>query len=249
MNRRHALKTLALGAASLPLVHGDLRADGAAGKPAVAATAATPAPVGPFTLPALGYAFDALEPHLDAETMRIHHDKHHAAYVNNLNKAVAGRKEVEGWSLERLMRDLASVPEDLRGAVRNQGGGHANHSLLWTTLAKGGTRAPAGELAKAIDAAFGTFDGFKTKFDAAAASVFGSGWAWLSADAQGVVRVETTPNQDSPLSAGRVPLLGIDVWEHAYYLKHQYRRPAYIDIWWNTVNWDKAAANFKKATA
>ncbi len=250
MDRRQVLKTLALGAASIPLVQAVSRADGAVAAPVAApaaAAAAPPAPSGPFTLPALGYAFDALEPHLDAETLQIHHDKHHAAYVNNLNKAVAGRKEVEGWTLEQLVRDLAQVPDEIRTAVRNHGGGHANHSLLWTSLKKDGGKQPAGELAKAIDTAFGTIDGFKSKFDAAAAGVFGSGWAWLTTDENGVVRVEATPNQESPLTAGRVPLLGLDVWEHAYYLKFQNRRPEYIAAFANVVDWDAVSARYRDA--
>ena len=250
MDRRQVLKTLALGAAALPLAQATTFADAAPTMPVVKATAPTtpapvaPAPAGPFTLPALGYAIDALEPHLDAQTMQIHHDKHHAAYVNNLNKAVAGRKEVEGWSVERLIRDLALVPEDIRGAVRNHGGGHANHSLLWTSLKKDGGKAPTAELSKAIDTAFGSFAAFGEKFTAASMSVFGSGWAWLSKDATGLVRIETTPNQESPLTAGRVPIVGIDVWEHAYYLKFQNRRVEYAAAFANVIDWDAASARY-----
>jgi Fe-Mn family superoxide dismutase len=239
------LKTLALGVSALSLPsRGSLLAaeTPAAAKPAAAAT---PAASGPFTLPPLGYAADALEPFLDAQTMTIHHDKHHAAYVTNLNKAVAGRKEVEGWTLDQLVRDLAKVPDDIRTAVRNHGGGHANHSLLWTSLKKDATHAPSGELAKAVDAAFGSFSAFSDKFNAAAMSVFGSGWAWLSADAAGKVQIETTPNQDSPLTAGRVPLLGIDVWEHAYYLKFQNRRVEYVTAFASVVDWDAVSARYR----
>ena len=251
MDRRQVLKTLALGAASLPLVQASALADTARTMPVVKAS--VPAPVsigmpivpGPFTLPPLGYAFDALEPYLDAQTMQIHHDKHHAAYVTNLNKAVAGRKEVEGLTVERLLRDLPTVPEDIRTAVRNHGGGHANHSLLWTSLRKDGGKAPKGELAEAVNAAFGSFAAFGDKFTAAATRVFGSGWAWLSQDAKGVVRIETTPNQDSPLTAGRVPIVGIDVWEHAYYLKFQNRRAEYIAAFANVIDWDVASARYR----
>jgi Fe-Mn family superoxide dismutase len=179
--------------------------------------------------------------------MQIHHDKHHAAYVTNLNKAVAGRKEVEGWTVEQLVRDLAKVPEDIRGAVRNHGGGHLNHSMFWTSLKKGGSPKPSGELAAAIDRAFGSFDAFQTKFDAASAAVFGSGWAWLAADAKGALKVVGTPNQDSPLTAGDTPLLGLDVWEHAYYLKYQNRRPEYVAAFHAIVDWDVVAARYAAA--
>jgi Fe-Mn family superoxide dismutase len=201
-------------------------------------------PTGPFSLAALPYDYDALEPHLDAQTMQLHHDKHHAAYVTNLNKAVTGRQEVAGWSLERLLRELSAVPEDIRGAVRNHGGGHHNHTLLWASLKVGGASAPSGDLGQAIDAAFGSFDSCKERLTTAALSVFGSGWAWLSADASGKVQVETTPNQDSPLTAGRTPLLGIDVWEHAYYLKFQNRRADYIAAFANVVDWDAVAQRY-----
>ena len=252
MDRRQVLKTLALGAASIPLVQATALADVSPSMPVVkvkdpaaAAPVAPAAPTGPFTLPPLGYAFDALEPFLDAQTMQIHHDKHHAAYVTNLNKAVTGRPEVEGWPVERLMHDLAVVPEDIRTAVRNHGGGHANHSLLWKSLKKDGAKAPKGELSEAINAAFGSFAAFGEKFTAASMSVFGSGWAWLSKDAQGIVRIETTPNQESPLTAGRVPIVGIDVWEHAYYLKFQNRRAEYVTAFASVIDWDAAAARYK----
>ena len=253
MNRRQVLRTLAVGAASIPLVQGRSLAalTPALAPPADPVPALTPAvaaaPTGPYTLPPLGYAFDALEPHFDAQTMQIHHDKHHAAYVANLNKAVAGHKEVEGLSVEQLMRDLAKVPMEIRTAVQNHGGGHANHSLLWMSLKKDGGKAPAGELAKAVDAAFGSFSGFGQQFFAAAMSVFGSGWAWLSTDAKGVVRIEKTANQDSPLSAGNTPLVGIDVWEHAYYLKFQNRRMEYVGAFANVVDWDAVSARYRDA--
>ncbi len=249
MDRRHAMKLIALGAATLPLAPQRVFAlADAAAKPAATPTAAPPAPAGPFTLPALGYAFDALEPHLDAQTMQIHHDKHHAAYVNNLNKAVAGRAEVAGWTLEQLLRDLGKVPEDIRTAVRNHGGGHHNHSLFWTSLKKGGPSAPTGALAGAVVKAFGSVEALQSKFDAAAASVFGSGWAWLAADSTGALRVLSTPNQDSPLTQGLVPLLGLDVWEHAYYLKFQNRRAEYVTAFHSVVDWDVVAARHAAAS-
>jgi len=245
MDRRQVLQTFALAAAALPLRSASAFAQSAA--PAATPAATPPAPTGPFSLPPLGYAFDALEPHFDAQTMQIHHGKHHAAYVANLNKAVAGRKEVEGWSLDRLVRDLAQVPEDIRTAVRNHGGGHANHTLFWTQLKANGAKKPAGELATAIDAAFGSFDGFRAKFDAAAGSVFGSGWAWLVADGKGAVRVTTTPNQDSPITGGDHPLMGLDVWEHAYYLKYQNRRADFIAAFHQVLDWDAVAARYREA--
>jgi superoxide dismutase, Fe-Mn family len=241
MERRQLLQTLVLAAAASPLSSLEAFAQRAA------APAAPTAPAGPFSLPPLPYAFDALEPHFDALTMQIHYGKHHAAYVANLNKAVMGRKEVEGWSLERLLRELPSVPEDIRTAVRNHGGGHANHTLFWVELKRDGAKKPVGELAGAIDSAFGSFDGFRSKFDAAAGSVFGSGWAWLVAGATGAVRVTTTPNQDSPLTSGDHPLLGIDVWEHAYYLKYQNRRAEYVAAFHQVLDWDAVSARYREA--
>ncbi len=237
MNRRDAIKLMAVGAVSIGAI-----AERSDAQAPSSSTPAPSAPAGPFVLPALGYAFDALEPAIDAATMQVHHDKHHAAYVANLNKAVAGRKELEGWTLEQLLRDLAKVPEDVRGAVRNHGGGHHNHSLFWNSLRKGGSSRPGGALGGAIDGAFGSFDQFQAKFDAAATSVFGSGWAWLVSDARGGVRVLTTPNQDSPLTTGDVPLLGLDVWEHAYYLKYQNRRAEYVTAFRGIVDWDVVTA-------
>lgn len=243
MDRRRMLKSLALGVPALALTS---RWDLAHAAPSSApAPAAAPPPSGPFTLPPLGYAVDALEPFLDAATMTLHHDKHHAAYVNNLNKAVAGRADVAGWTLERLLRDLAQVPEDIRVVVRNHGGGHHNHTLLWTSLATTGAKAPSGDLARAVDVSFGSFAACQDKLTAAALSVFGSGWAWLSADADGRVRIETTANQDSPLTSGRVPLLGIDVWEHAYYLKFQNRRAEYLTAFASVVDWDVVSARHR----
>jgi Fe-Mn family superoxide dismutase len=251
MNRRHVLRTLALGAASLPLVRGDATAAAAATGSATTAAGAQAsvqaAPAGPFALPPLGYAYDALEPHLDARTMELHHARHHAAYVARLNQAVAGRAEVEGWPLERLLRELDRVPEDIRQTVRNHGGGHANHTLLWTSLKKDGARAASGDLAGAIDAAFGSFGACSERLAQAAAGVFGSGWAWLTSGTDGVVRVETTANQDSPLTSGRVPLLGIDVWEHAYYLKFQNRRAEYVAAFAAVVDWDVVSGRYREA--
>ncbi|MFT5525132.1 MAG: Fe-Mn family superoxide dismutase [Pirellulaceae bacterium] len=198
-----------------------------------------------YTLPELPYAHDALEPHIDARTMEIHHGKHHQGYVNNVNAALEGTG-LEGKSVEELVSDLDAVPEDKRGAVRNNGGGHANHSLFWTVLSPSGGGAPAGDLAAAIDAAFGSFDDFKSQFAKAAATRFGSGWAWLSVDG-GKLVVESTPNQDSPLMEGRTPILGLDVWEHAYYLNYQNLRPAYVSAFWNVVNWDEVASRFAAA--
>ena len=199
-----------------------------------------------YTLPDLPYPSDTLEPHIDARTMEIHHGKHHNAYVTNVNKALADHADLAAKSIEDLVSDLGAVPEAIRGAVRNNGGGHANHSLFWQLMSKNGGGAPGGELASAIDSAFGNFDDFKAKFTQAGMTRFGSGWAWLSVDG-GDLRVESTPNQDTPLSEGRTPLLGLDVWEHAYYLNYQNRRPDYIAAWWNVVNWDEVARRFADA--
>ncbi len=245
MTRRDALRSLALTsgalivANSLPKSARDAAAQGGA---PVAAPAAPPAATGPFTLPALPYAYDALEPFLDAQTMQIHHDKHHQAYVNNLNKAVVGHADLSAMSVEDLLRGLDKIPADVRTAVRNQGGGHANHSLLWTSLKKDAAGSPKGGLAAGIDKAFGSFTAFQDKFNAAAMSVFGSGWAWLTWDKVAGLAIETSPNQDSPLSAGRLPLLGIDVWEHAYYLKYQNRRIEYVAAFAKAVDWDAISA-------
>jgi Fe-Mn family superoxide dismutase len=198
-------------------------------------------------LPALPYAFDALEPHIDARTMEIHHGKHHAAYVNNLNAALDKHPQLFELPIEELLRDLTRIPEDIRTAVRNNGGGHLNHSFFWPLLSAAGGGAPAGELAGAISAEFGSFDAFKEKFTAAATTRFGSGWAWLSLDAKGKLVVASTANQDTPVSDGLAPVLGLDVWEHAYYLKYQNRRPDYIAAFWSIVDWKRANANFLAA--
>jgi Fe-Mn family superoxide dismutase len=195
-------------------------------------------------LPALPYAFDALEPHIDARTMEIHHGKHHAAYVNNLNAALDKHPQLFELSVEELLRDLSRIPEDIRTAVRNNGGGHANHASFWPLLSASGGGSPVGELAAAINAELGSFDAFKEKFTAAATTRFGSGWAWLSLDAKGKLVVASTANQDTPLSEGSKPVLGLDVWEHAYYLNYQNRRPDYIAAFWKIVDWKQANANF-----
>ena len=200
-----------------------------------------------YELPELPFAYDALEPNIDARTMEIHHSKHHAGYVAKVNAAIEG-SELEGKSVEDLVSDLAGVPDDKRGAVQNNGGGHANHSLFWSILCPNGGGEPSGELAEAINAAFGSFEGLKEQFSAAAATRFGSGWAWVSVD-NGNLVVESTPNQDSPLMAGRTPILGLDVWEHAYSLNYQNRRPDYIAAFWNVINWDEVARRYAAATA
>jgi superoxide dismutase, Fe-Mn family len=234
MTRREALQRTGLAAAIATV-----------GQINLSAADAPATPTGPFTLPKLPYAFDALEPHIDAKTMEIHHDKHHAAYVANLNKAVAGqnvpKNEID------LIRDLTKLPEGIRTAVRNNGGGHVNHTLFWQVLKKNGGGQPKGDLAKAIDSKFSNLDGFKEQFTKAATRVFGSGWAWLTVDKSGALMVESLPNQDSPYSQGRTPILGLDVWEHAYYLKYQNRRPEYISAFWNVINWDEVASRFEAA--
>ena len=198
-------------------------------------------------LPDLPYDHDALEPHIDAETMRIHHSKHHQGYVNNLNAALEKHPELAEKSLEELLGDLDSVPEDIRTAVRNNGGGHANHSLFWPCMAPGSGGTPSGELADAIDSTFGSFDAFVEMFSKAAATRFGSGWAWLCVDGDGGLMVTSTPNQDNPVSDGLKPILGLDVWEHAYYLNYQNKRPDYVKAWWNVVNWEQVSENFAGA--
>ncbi len=200
-----------------------------------------------FNLPPLPYAEDALEPYIDARTMGIHHDKHHAGYTNNLNNALSGHPDLAGKSVEELVGSLNSLPESIRAAVRNNGGGYANHSLFWTIMAPGAGGAPTGDLASAIDKAFGSFDSFKETFSKAAATRFGSGWAWLYVDASGKLAVTSTPNQDTPLMEGGKPILGLDVWEHAYYLNYQNRRPDYIAAWWNVVNWNAVAEYYAAA--
>jgi Fe-Mn family superoxide dismutase len=202
----------------------------------------------PFQLPDLGYAHDALEPNIDTRTMDIHHGKHHAGYTSKLNAALEGHADLHGKSAIDLVSDLDALPEAIRGAVRNNGGGYINHTLFWDVMTPGGASAPTGDLAAAIDSAFGSFDDFKAKFQAAAGAQFGSGWGWLCADASGALSVVATANQDSPHMQGLTPILGVDVWEHAYYLNYQNRRPDYLAAFWNVVNWDKVAARHAAAT-
>ncbi len=236
MTRRVALQktALAAGALSAATLPARMQAQGAAA-----------APAGPFKLPPLAYAFDALEPHIDARTMEIHHDRHHQAYVTNLNKAIAGQAAWESKGPEAIIRQIDEVPENIRTAVRNNGGGHYNHSLFWQMMKKNGGGQPKGDLARAVDKAFGGFDKFKGEFSDAAMKVFGSGWAWLIVDEK-QLKVVSTPNQDTPLMKGHQPLLGIDVWEHAYYLKYQNKRVDYVAAFFNVVNWDFVADRYEK---
>jgi Fe-Mn family superoxide dismutase len=235
ITRRQAIRTTAFATAAVAV--------GSSLVNAQAQTAAAPA--GPFTLPPLPYTFDALEPHIDARTMEIHHDKHHAAYVANLNKAVADSPELTKKTAEQLIADLSAVPEKIRTAVRNNGGGHVNHSLFWQVMAKNGGGQPKGDLAKAIDKKFGSFNAFKDELTKSGLGQFGSGWAWLVLDGK-AVKIESSLNQDSPLSQGRHALLGLDVWEHAYYLKYQNKRADYIAAWFNVINWDFVSERFEK---
>jgi Fe-Mn family superoxide dismutase len=200
-----------------------------------------------FQLPALPYANDALEPHIDAQTMEIHHDRHHNTYVTNLNAALESAPELQGKSLEDLIANLDSLPEGIRTAVRNNGGGHANHSLFWEIIGPNGGGAPTGDIAAAIDSELGGFDKFKEDFAKAATTRFGSGWAWLVVGKDGKLSITSTPNQDSPLFEGLTPVLGLDVWEHAYYLKYQNKRPDYIGAFWNVINWDEVNKRYAAA--
>jgi Fe-Mn family superoxide dismutase len=204
-----------------------------------------------YELPQLPYAYDALEPHIDEQTMHLHHEKHHNTYVTNLNAALEKHPEADPGSLEELLANIDSVPEDIRTAVRNNGGGHSNHSMFWQIMGPSGQGGgePTGELREAIDRDFGSFEDFKEQWAAAAApgALFGSGWAWLIASSDGSLSIETTPNQNSPLMEGKTPVIGLDVWEHAYYLKYQNRRPEYIEAWWNVVNWEEAERRYQAA--
>ena len=231
LNRRQMLETTALAGAALLAPPALIAADAPA----------------PFSLPPLPYALDALEPFIDAQTMGIHHSKHHAAYITNLNKALADKPDLAKQSIEALLKSLSTLPESVRGVVRNHGGGHANHALFWQTLKKNNGAKPGAELGAAIDKRFGSFAKFQEKFSEAATKQFGSGWAWLSLDASKQLVVESTPNQDSPLSIGHTPLLGLDVWEHAYYLKYQNRRPEYIAAFYNVINWDRVSESYLAA--
>ncbi len=242
--RREALKRTAL--AAVVLTSGARWTGGAAQKPPPSPP--NPAFTGVFKLPALPYPADALEPAIDAQTMTIHHDRHHAAYVAGLNKAVADAPELAGRSVEDLLRHLDTVPEKVRTAIRNHGGGHFNHSLFWQMLKPNPGAGPSGPLAGAIDRSFGSLASFRGAFDKSALAVFGSGWAWLTLDGA-ELRIETSANQDSPLSQGRIPLLGVDVWEHAYYLKYQNRRTDYLAAFHSVINWDFVASRFQAAQA
>jgi superoxide dismutase, Fe-Mn family len=199
-----------------------------------------------FELPPLPYDYNALEPYIDTQTMQVHHDKHHAAYVNNLNAAVKGTPFADR-SVEEVVRNLNEVPENIRTAVRNNGGGHLNHTAFWQTMTPGGSKAPTGALASAIDSKFGSFDALKAAFNDAGTKRFGSGWAWLVLDKSGNLSVVSTANQDNPITDGLTPILGNDVWEHAYYLKYQNRRPEYLSAWWNVVNWDVVGKRYDQA--
>jgi superoxide dismutase, Fe-Mn family len=242
MTRRHAIKTTALAtaacAAALPGTVA--RADSAAGP-----GGETP----PFKLPPLPYGFDALEPHIDARTMQIHHDKHHQAYVTNLNKALAGHIELESKTLDEMLQNPGNLPASLRTAVQNNGGGHYNHSLFWQMMSPSGGGEPSGELAAAIDKTFKSFAAFKEELTKAATTRFGSGWAWLVIGSDKSLSIESTANQDTPLAESKHPLLGIDVWEHAYYLKYQNRRPDYIGAFFNVINWNFVSERYKKLSA
>ena len=199
-----------------------------------------------YTLPPLAYPYNALEPYIDARTMEIHHTKHHQAYINNVNNAIKGKADLEGKSVEALIANINVLPEDIRNVVRNNGGGHANHTFFWTVIGPKAGGQPQGRVAAAINQAFSSFDAFKEKFAQAAATRFGSGWAWLSLSKEGKLEISSTPNQDSPLMEGKTPILGIDVWEHAYYLQYQNRRPDYIAAFWNVVNWQEVEKRFNK---
>ena len=200
-----------------------------------------------YTLPDLPYDYNALEPHIDARTMEIHHGKHHQAYINNANDALQSHPDLAGLGVEELLRQIDRVPEDIRTKLRNNAGGHANHSLFWQIMSPNGGGEPTGALADAIRSAFGDFNGFKEKFSTAAKGRFGSGWSWLVVGDGGAVQVVDTANQDSPLMNGLTPILGLDVWEHAYYLKYQNRPPDYVEAWWNVVNWDEVARRYEQA--
>ena len=203
----------------------------------------------PFELPPLPYDYNALEPTIDEETMHLHHDKHHQAYVTNLNNALQGQDALANLSIEDLVRRINEVPENIRTAVRNNGGGHVNHTMFWEIMTPGGAKEPTGDLANAINQTFGSFDAFKTQFNDAGTKRFGSGWAWLVVAQGGALQVISTANQDSPLMDGQYPVMGNDVWEHAYYLKYQNRRPEYLAAWWNVVNWDEVAKRYERARA
>lgn len=240
VTRRDVLKTLGAGAALVTLASAG---QAVAANPVPAVAGATPQP---FVLPKLGYAYDALEPHFDARTMEIHHGKHHQAYITNANNALAGQPALQGLTAEAILRDLTKVPEAVRTVLRNNVGGHVNHAFFWQVIGPGGGGAPGARVAAALTKQFGSVDAFKTQFADAAAKRFGSGWAWLVVK-DGRLAISSTANQDSPLSEGATPLLGLDVWEHAYYLKYQNRRADYVSAFWNVVSWARVEANLAAA--
>ena len=244
LTRREALKALGAGATLLGL--GSLASRALAADP-LAKAPAKASPPQPFTLPPLAYAYDALEPYIDARTMELHHTKHHQAYIDNANRALAEFPGCQKKTAEELLKDLGAVPEKIRLAVRNNVGGHSNHALFWRNIGPRDGQAPAGRLAAVIDQAFGSFDAFKTRLTDVAMKHFGSGWAWLSVRPDGALQVHSTANQDSPWSEGLTPVLGLDVWEHAYYLKYQNRRADYVEAFWNVVVWRQIEANFAAA--
>jgi superoxide dismutase, Fe-Mn family len=248
LNRRHFIYLIGAGAGALTL-------DGCAlvGRQSGTASAtptSTPTqisannPPGAIQLPPLPYAYEALEPHIDAQTMRFHHDKHHGTYVKNVNDALAKHPELKGKSIESLLKDLNSVPEDIRTIIKNNGGGHVNHSMFWRIMRPSGGGEPNGAIASAIKDTFGSFSNFKKQFDEAATKRFGSGWVWLVRNRDGKIEITTTANQDTPLSEGKFPIMGNDVWEHAYYLKYQNRRAEYLTAWWNVINWDEVNSRY-----
>ncbi|MBO0350404.1 superoxide dismutase [Phormidium pseudopriestleyi FRX01] len=202
----------------------------------------------PAELPPLPYPYNALEPHIDARTMELHHDRHHASYVSNLNKALENNANLRNQSVESLIRNLNQVPEDIRTTVRNNGGGHVNHSMFWEIMSPNGGGEPTGAIAQAINETFGSFETFKEQFNQAGSSQFGSGWVWLVRNAQGQLEITSTPNQDSPLMDGQYPIMGNDVWEHAYYLNYQNQRGEYLNSWWNVVNWEEVNRRFELAS-
>jgi superoxide dismutase, Fe-Mn family len=241
ISRREFVKLGAAGAAALMLLNDDFtEAASMAERPLERTPGSTQQrrPQMAFELPSLPYPYNALEPHIDEQTMRIHHEKHHGAYVTNANAAIEKHPNLQGRSIEDLLRSISEVPEDIRTVIRNHGGGHANHAMFWRIMAPKAGGAPTGAIADAINSTFGSFDTFKEQFDKAAMGRFGSGWAWL-VDVNGKLQVESTANQDSPLMEGKKPIFGLDVWEHAYYLKYQNRRADYIGAWWNVVNWEE----------
>lgn len=244
LNRRNFLFLLGTGTGAVAL--GAWRSSGLMG--AAWADQASSGGEKAFEVPPLPYAYNALEPHIDAQTMRFHHDKHHATYVKNLNAAVEKHPALKGKSAEQILRDIDSVPEDVRTMVRNNGGGHVNHTMFWSIMSPDGGGEPTGALASAIASTFGSFAAFKQQFNTAGEKRFGSGWAWLVRTPDGKLQVTSTPNQDSPLIEGNYPIMGNDVWEHAYYLKYQNRRADYLNAWWNVVNWDEINKRFEQAT-